>query len=52
MLVGYSRIYLAQHFPVDVAGGIIAAIIAVFISLKIQQRVAKKYQKKWRNNAV
>ena len=40
--VGYSRVYLAQHFPLDVAGGIIAAIIAVYCSVKIQQRWMKR----------
>ena len=37
MLVGYSRIYLAQHFPLDVAAGIIVGIISIFLSLRIQQ---------------
>lgn len=36
-LVGYSRVYLAQHFPLDVAGGIVFATISVWISLLIQQ---------------
>ncbi|HWB23950.1 MAG TPA: phosphatase PAP2 family protein [Chitinophagaceae bacterium] len=30
MLVGYSRIYLAQHFPFDVAAGIVVGIITAF----------------------
>ena len=41
ILVGYSRVYQAQHFPIDVAGGIIVAIISVLISLQI----VKKFQK-------
>lgn len=41
LAVGYSRIYLAQHFPFDVAGGIIVAIVSVILSL-IVQRVVKK----------
>ena len=36
-MVGYSRIYLAQHFPTDVAGGIFTAVISVWLSLKIQE---------------
>jgi membrane-associated phospholipid phosphatase len=37
LLVGYSRVYLAQHFPVDVAAGIIVAILSVTISVYVQQ---------------
>jgi membrane-associated phospholipid phosphatase len=35
LLVGYSRVYQAQHFPIDVAGGIIVAWLSVAISLAI-----------------
>lgn len=37
MLVAYSRIYLAQHFPLDIAGGIINAIISVWLSMLVQE---------------
>jgi len=42
--VGYSRIYLAQHFPFDVAGGIVTAIISVWLSVFIQQYWWKRKQ--------
>ncbi len=37
LLVGYSRVYLAQHFPVDVAAGIIVALLSVTVSVYVQQ---------------
>ena len=45
LLVAYSRVYLAQHFPFDVAGGILVAIISMIISVKIQQWWWKRKQK-------
>ena len=44
LLVGYSRIYLAQHFPIDVGGGMITAVICLLISLAIQKRWDEKNQ--------
>ena len=38
LLVGYSRIYLAQHFPRDVAGGMLFAGISVLLALLIFHR--------------
>lgn len=32
LLCGYSRIYLGQHFPLDIAGGILVAIASLHIS--------------------
>lgn len=37
MLCGYSRIYLGQHFPMDVGGGIIVAILTIEISKRIRK---------------
>lgn len=42
LLVGYSRIYLAQHFPLDVGAGMVGGIISVYFSLRLQT---------WRDNA-
>lgn len=44
-LVGYSRIYLAQHFPLDVAAGIVVAIISVALAIPFQRWADKKYGK-------
>lgn len=41
-LAGYSRIYLAQHFPLDVGAGMLCAVITVYIALNIQKRWFKK----------
>lgn len=45
LLAGYSRIYLAQHFPLDVGAGIICAYITVFLSLQIQNLFNKRWNK-------
>jgi membrane-associated phospholipid phosphatase len=37
-MVGYSRIYLAQHFPLDVGGGILTGVVAVILSVQAQKR--------------
>jgi len=42
---GYSRVYLAQHFPLDVAGGIMVAIFTVLISIYISIKTKKDVQK-------
>jgi membrane-associated phospholipid phosphatase len=42
VLVGYSRIYLAQHFPLDVGAGIVCAIIAVSLAIPFQKWVDRR----------
>ena len=42
LLVGYARIYLAQHFPFDVGGGMVVAILSVILSVQVQKYWWKK----------
>jgi membrane-associated phospholipid phosphatase len=49
-IVGYSRIYLSQHFPVDVwTGAMIGTFsgIVVYLFLKNSKYVNSKFQNKW-----
>jgi membrane-associated phospholipid phosphatase len=38
----YSRVYLAQHFPLDLAGGILVALLTIPISIFIRKKINKK----------
>lgn len=42
LLVGYSRIYLAQHFPLDVGGGMMTALFTLLLSIAVQQQWEKR----------
>ena len=43
--VGYSRVYLAQHFVTDVLAGIFVGIVSAYLSLLIHEQFKKKNQK-------
>ncbi|GAA4735340.1 phosphatase PAP2 family protein [Flavisolibacter ginsenosidimutans] len=41
-LVGYSRVYLAQHFVTDVLAGIFVGIVSSYCALLVYERFQKK----------
>ncbi len=45
LLVGYSRIYLAQHFPLDVGAGMMTALFTLLLSMVVQQQWEKRKKK-------
>ena len=46
LLVGFSRLYLGVHWPIDVIGGVVIGVIWVFISNYIFE-YAEKTKKTW-----
>ncbi len=42
ILVAYSRIYLGQHFPLDVGAGMLVAVCTMALSVGLQKRFDKK----------
>jgi len=47
-LVGYSRIYLSQHFAIDVLCGSLIGIISAWIFYPVYQKIGKK----WKNHSL
>jgi membrane-associated phospholipid phosphatase len=39
MACGYARVYLGQHFPLDIAGGIMVAILTLILSIYISHKI-------------
>lgn len=52
LLVGYSRVYLAQHFLTDVCAGICIGIFSALLSLLIYRSFIKALNKKVRPSPV
>ena len=42
IICAYSRVYLGQHFPMDLGGGIIVAVMSVQLSIMIVQKISNK----------
>jgi membrane-associated phospholipid phosphatase len=42
LLAGYSRVYLAQHFPTDVLAGMCIGIVSAILSLIIFREIFKR----------
>jgi membrane-associated phospholipid phosphatase len=44
MACGYARVYLGQHFPLDIAGGIMVAILTLILSIYISHKIKNDVQ--------
>jgi membrane-associated phospholipid phosphatase len=48
VLVGYSRIYVAQHFPLDVAAGMLVSVASIWAGLFVQSKVTPDIKNSFR----
>lgn len=42
LICAYSRVYLGQHFPMDLGGGMLVAVISLQLSITICQRISNR----------
>jgi membrane-associated phospholipid phosphatase len=42
MICAYSRVYLGQHFPMDLGGGMLVGVLSMQLSILIRQKISNR----------
>ena len=45
-LAGYSRVYLAQHFPTDIFAGMCIGVVSAILSLLVYKEIIRRFNKR------